>query len=272
MPEDDNNIEGINTNNDNDGVYICYIDNFSDELKKRIKILLSGLWHGTVSSTEDQDIYNYKETLKDFLDRYNAQARDTKKGMIGELLAHVLLPNYLPDFEVVSIMKNPAERKIRTGFDIVYYQKSNPKIWYCEVKSGGDEDDLAVDIKNNERLSTAKTSIKNMFDSGRVTLWQSVIDELNLTIFNQQKRINIKKLLKEDYPTGNRSQNKNVILSSVIYKCLDNRICPANLKNHKENIDNENIFIGIIIFSIQKMTYSKIEKFLHDEAEISYDR
>lgn len=270
MPENDNNIEGIDINTATDGVYVCYLNNFSDALKEKIRNLLCGIWHGAVNYTENQDIYNYKETLKDFLDRYNTQARDTKKGMIGELLTHVLLPNYLPDFEVVSIMKNPAERKIRTGFDVVYYQKSNPQIWYCEVKSGGDEDSLSVDEKNNERLGAAKTSIKNMFDSRRITLWQSVLDELNLTIFNAEKKVDIKKLLKEDYPIDNSNQNKNVILSSVIYKCLDNKICPENLKRCKDGIDNESIFVGVLIFSIQKKTYTKVEEFLHNEAGISY--
>jgi hypothetical protein len=38
-------------------------------------------------------------------DRYQEQSDNTKKGIIGELLTHILIPSYISDLEVISIMK-----------------------------------------------------------------------------------------------------------------------------------------------------------------------
>lgn len=87
--------------------------------------------------------------------------------------------------------------------------------------------------------------------------------DVNSTIFNSHKKIDIKKLLDEDHPdTENRNLDRNVILTSVLYKNLDVKICPNNLKNYKLGTDTENIFVGLVVFSIQKETYLRIEDFL----------
>lgn len=268
-----NIISGITLEKDTEnGVYICYIEYFSDELKEKIREMLNSIWHGAVSSAENQDIYNYKNTIKDFLDRYNDQSNNTKKGIIGELLTHILIPNYISDLEVISVMKNKEERSIKKGFDIVYCNKSIKNIWYCEVKSGGDIDKLEINKKNEERLNAAKTGIQEMITSNRTTIWQSVLNDVTLTIFNSNKKVDITKFLKADYPNiKNRNLDRNVILSSVLYKDLDTKISYTALKTYKSNIDAQNIFIGSIVFSIQKPTYTKIENFLIEESNTEND-
>ena len=72
-------MKGVNDINKDNNVYICHIETFSDELKERIRDKLSCIWHGAVSSSENQDIYNYQKTLEDFLERYKLQTLDTKK-------------------------------------------------------------------------------------------------------------------------------------------------------------------------------------------------
>lgn len=265
-----NLIKGIALEKDTEnGVYICYVEDFTDGFKEKIREMLSSIWHGAVSSAENQDIYNYKKTIKNFLNRYSHQSNNTKKGIIGELLTHILIPNYISDFEVISVMKNKEERSIKKGFDVVYYDKSIKNIWYCEVKSGGDVDEIEIDEKNKERLNAAKTGILEMVSSNRTTIWQSVLNDVNLTIFNSGRKIDIAKLLKADYPNvENRNLDRNVILSSVLYKNLDTKISPDNLKTYKLGVDNENIFVGLIVFSIQKSTYKKIEDFLSKESNI----
>jgi hypothetical protein len=99
-------------------------------LQEKIRELLNGVWHGVSNCQENQNIYNYTNTVKDFLDRYQEQSDNTKKGIIGELLTHILIPSYISDLEVISIMKNKEERSIRKGFDIVYSNNSLKNIWY----------------------------------------------------------------------------------------------------------------------------------------------
>jgi len=263
--KDINMISGISFHHNlEDNVYICYVEEFSDELKEKIVQMLSSLWHGSVDA-EERPQFTYNTTVKRFLERYQTKTADTKKGMIGELLTHLLLPTYL-NLEAISIMKNKEENSIRKGFDVVYTDESD-LIWYCEVKSGGDTNSTEnIDTKNISLLKKAKDDIEAHSLGNRATLWDSVLIDVNSTIFNSERRLDIKELLDEDHPdTENRNLERNVILSSVLYKNLDTRICPESLKSYKVGVDSENIFVGLVVFSIQKETYSRIEDFLIDQ-------
>lgn len=229
--------------------------------------MLSSIWHGSVDAEENNDVYNYKKTLEHFLRRYSSKSNNTKKGMMGELLSHILIPKYLSNLNVISIMKNKEESSIRKGFDIVYFKDEDSSIWYCEVKSGGDEDTNEINFKNKERINEAKKGIKEILSREDSTVWQSVLTDVRSTIFNSKKIPKISAILKSDFPnTSNINTKKNVILSSVIYKDMSTKICPFKLIECKSKIDEENIFSGLIVFSIQKTTYIKIEKFLMEES------
>jgi len=115
MPITDNTITGINLCQDTEsGVYICYIEDFSDDIKEKIRELLSSIWHGSVDA-EQRPQFTYQNTVKRFLERYTSKTPDTKKGMIGELLSHLLIPLYV-ELDAISIMKNKEENSIRKGF------------------------------------------------------------------------------------------------------------------------------------------------------------
>ena len=266
-----NIISGITLEKDTEnGVYICYVEDFSDELKEKIREMLNSIWHGAVDSAERQQ-FNYKNTIKRFLERYNTKTSDTKKGMIGELLTHLLIPQYI-DLKAISIMKNKEENSIRKGFDVVYSNQKN-SIWYCEVKSGGDTNNTEdINNKNKELLSSAKTDIQSHSMGDRANLWESVLIDVNLTVFDSNKKAAIKELLDTHHPDSeNRNLDRNVILSSVLYKGLDTKISSDDLKTYKSNIDGENIFVGLIVFSIQKPTYKRIENFLIEESNAEDD-
>ena len=267
----DSSIAGITLEKDTDnGVYICYIEDFSDDIKEKIRAMLSSIWHGSVDA-EERPQFTYKNTVKRFLERYNLKTPDTKKGMIGELLTHLLIPQYI-DLNAISIMKNKEENSIRKGFDIVYADDQN-SVWYCEVKSGGDTNATEdIDNKNKNLLDKAKNDIKSHSMGDRATLWDSVLIDVNSTVFNSERQIDIKKLLDKHHPdTEDRNLERNVILSSVLYKSLGTKICPATLNTYKSDLSDEGIFVGLIVFSIQKETYTKIEDFLIEESNMSHD-
>jgi len=154
----DNTITGIKLEKDTEnGVYICYVEDFSDELKGKIKEKFSELRNGAViiEEVEENEIYDFKNTLKRFLEMYsfnkNGTPKDSKikKGIIGELLSHILIPEILPQLKMISVMRNKEENSMKKGFDSVYFDNSN--IWYCEVKAGGDEnEEECIDQKNNK--------------------------------------------------------------------------------------------------------------------------
>jgi len=260
--ENNNLISGINFNQDiENGIYICYIEEFSEDLKNMIKEMLNSIWHGSVDATQRPQ-FTYNNTIKRFLERYQTKTPDTKKGMIGELLTHLLIPKYI-NFNAISIMKNKEENSIRKGFDVVYTDENN-SLWYCEVKSGGDTNSTEdINKKNLKLLDNAKEDIQKHSLGNRATLWDSVLIDVNSTIFNSEKKVDIKKLLDKDHPdTEVRNLDRNVILSSVLYKKIDVKICPKSIKEYKDDLVSENVFVGVILFSIQKETYVKIENFL----------
>jgi len=246
------NISGVTLKEDaENGVYICYIEDFSDKLKEEIRKMLSSIWHGSVAATESNQ-FGYKNTLKRLLERYNTKDNNTKKGMIGELLIHLLMPKYT-NLRAVSVMKNKEENSIKKGFDVVYCDERS-SIWYCEVKSGGDTNTTEdIDEKNKQLINNAKSDIKALSLGDRATLWDSVLIDVNLTIFNSEEQIEIKNLLNKHHPDSeNRNVDRNVVLASVLYKSMESKICSSTLVAHKTSIARENVFIGLLIFSIHK--------------------
>jgi len=267
--DSDNKIKGVKFEASKEsGVYVCYVEDFSLELESEIRKMLSSICYGSVVANEPGDYYNYKEALKEFLKRYKQKKPNTKKGMMGELLAHLLIPRHIDSFQAISIMNNKEDSGVKKGFDIVYYDNDKRKLWYSEVKSGGDEDKYDSNSKNNILLNRAKSKnsgiLSHISKKPEKVFWDSVLDDVKSTIFDSKTELDIKKLLKSDYSEVIDHKSKSVLLSSVLYKTLDDRICPVKLNDYKAKIKNKD-FDGVIIFSIQKPTYKKIEQFLEQE-------
>lgn len=269
-----NLIPGIELKKDTESsIYICYIENFSDELKEKIKEKFPGLRSGSAITEKNPQIYSLKNTLKRFLEMYlfnkdsTPKSPNIQKGIIGELLSHVLIPEILPHLKMISVMRNKEENSMKKGFDSIYFDDHN--IWYCEVKSGGDENpEENIDEKNKALLGKAKKDLIKDVYGKRDTLWYSAVLDVNSTISEEQKTIKIKDLLHQDHPDAvSRNKDRNVIMSSVLYKNMESKICLNNLTAYKTNIDNEKIFSQLIIFSAQKPTYKKIEEFLIEESK-----
>lgn len=86
-------IPGV-TKEDYSDYVLYYIENFSDELKSEIRSRLVSICHGAEHAQSTRVIYSYKYTLKEFIKRYKTNqdaSENRKKGMIGELLVHVIL-------------------------------------------------------------------------------------------------------------------------------------------------------------------------------------
>lgn len=246
---------------------ICYIDKISDELKQIIKNQLASIWSGFSEVIEMPSTHTYSKTLLSFLDRYNSKSSKTKKGMIGELLSHILIGYYFDELESLSILKNKEERSIKKGFDIIYYHNDNMCLWYTEVKSGENKTGKYNSTKYNTiLLNRAKKSICEMFESRRSTLWESALIDAKLVIEQGQRRIDIRNLLNNDLEDIDLNDRKNVILISALYHNLADPIKVKSLNEYQGNTVNENLFYDCFIMSIQKSTYKAIEQFLIDES------
>lgn len=245
---------------------VFYFESFSDEMKSIIRTQLQGIYHGFAEIDLSPEFYSYKNTLSSFLDRYEGKADDTKKGMIGELLLHVIF-NHL-DFGIksLSILKNKEERSIKKGFDVIYCEIDNKKLWYTEIKSGKSEDgSVNSSTYNKELLNRAKVGISTMFSESRNSRWESALIDVSLTIKESNGLIDLKKLLANDSPSIGGDDKKNVILVSVLYHDLADRIEEATIDKFCSDTIAEDIFLSVMGVSIQKSTYEKVAQFLRDE-------
>jgi len=84
---------------------ICFVDDFSKDIQDKIRNKLSAIFHGVSEVNSSPDFYSYKNTIKSFIERYDTKDEDTKKGIIAELLAHLLLDLLYTDHKSISILK-----------------------------------------------------------------------------------------------------------------------------------------------------------------------
>jgi len=116
--------------------------------------------------------------------------------MIGELLSHILLSYQDNDLTSLSILKNKEEKSIKKGFDIIYCQLEENKLWYSEVKSGRSETGMdSSTVYNRVLLNRAKTGISAMIAERRNSLWERAMIDVSLGIKESEGRLNLKQLL-----------------------------------------------------------------------------
>lgn len=250
-----------------EGYVLCYVDELSDELKTLIREELSAICHGK-SEVEEYCLarHSYKTTLAEFLTRYDPKSDNTKKGMMGEFIAHLVINKILTNLKTITILFNKEELSIRKGFDLTYVEIEGGVIWYGEVKSGEISKDNNPDNKNKALLTESKNGIHGFLTGHRPNLWNSVIIDVGLSLA-QNDRKKVKELLDEDIAQicEQGSVKKNVVLISVLFHDTSNKISAESIKEHLAEISAEDIFEKVVLFSIQKSTYSRIEEFLRGE-------
>lgn len=258
-------ISGVRTI-ENTSYSIFYIDTFSDDFKQIIRDQLKGIWSGFAIADSLPEFYSYKRTLTSFLERYSPKSDDTKKGMIGELLAHILIGHQENQLTSLSILKNKEEKSIKKGFDIIYCNLADNKLWYSEVKSGrsetGHENSTAYNVI---LLNRAKVGVASMISERRNSLWESALYDVSAMIKENEGRLNLSQLLSNDSPSMNSNQRKNVILISVLYHGLTDLITESSINQFFTDTIVENIFESLTVVSIQKDTFETVANFLSDE-------
>lgn len=116
-------ISGI-TKEDCSDYIIYFIEELSDELKQEIRNRLVAVCHGADQAQSSLKIYSYRETVKEFVKRYKTNkdaSEDRKKGMIGELLVHIIL-ELEGRFLTASPFFNMEERSFKKGYDVALFE------------------------------------------------------------------------------------------------------------------------------------------------------
>lgn len=252
---------------------ICHIDFFSEDFKKLIRNQLSSVCHGPSKASWNRKAYSYKSTLKGFLDRYDSKSDDIKIGMIGELLTHLLILEYFPEFNAVSPYFNMEEKSVKKGFDIILFSITNNEIWITEVKSGQLNKNKNANQTNSLLLGRAKRDLKGRLSENETSLWENAINGALVALEDKKDaKEAVLEILGDigDEVEENQaiSTDKNVILVTSLFANLSDQIKERGIITYSNGVKKQKIFKELIVFSIQKNTYERVVDFLREEADL----
>lgn len=249
---------------------ICIVENLSDELKELIRNNLSSICQGVSRGESGKSIYSYRNTLEEFLIRYDTKTKNTKKGIIGELLAHILFIEFFQDFQTVSPLFNMEERNIKKSFDVILFHASSQELYYTEVKSGSARN-YGCNKKNINLLYAAKADILEKLNVDNDNNWLNAINGSTIALEKKKIKNEIVNILEECLEDSQKhtsgSTTKNIILVSVTYNSLIDKIMLSWIHRYSSNLSSGDDFKIPILFSIQKDTYNSIEIFLRNEVD-----
>ncbi|MDP1771160.1 MAG: SAVED domain-containing protein [Methylobacter sp.] len=263
-------IGGVNFERDGDYA-ICHVESLSDDIKELIRSNLLTICHGSHSSDySDTPLFNYESTLASFLERYKNKTDNTKKGMIGEFLSHILITELFDEFDVVSAFFNLEEKSIKKGFDLLLYKSLDSSVWITEVKSGNLHKNKTHDETTRDLLNTAKADLDVRLNTQETMYWINAVNSVRCSLNDEKdyKNALVKILITEGNAAALNKAKSNdncVILVSNLFEPLDTRISKEIAKSFLEKTNEAKSFANTVVFCIQKETYSKVIDFLTSE-------
>lgn len=248
----------------------CHVQSLTDDFKSCIRNHLQNICHGTALAERGLSGQTYQRTLKAFRSRYIPKTDNIKKGMIGELLTHVVIFELLDNFDVVSPFFNMEEKSQRKGFDLILVEANGENVWITEVKSGALNQSGCPDNSTSSFLKIAKNDLNRRLNESEMTFWQNAINSTNNSILDcrDYKDVIIKILDDELVAAADErahSKDNNVILVSILYSEISNPFNTNIVIETCSKIKEESIFNRVFTLSIQKSTYEKVAHFLFEE-------
>lgn len=255
----------------NDSGSLCFtIQDISDELKLVIRERLSKICYGAARASRRSVIYSYKSTLTAFLKKFETKSLNIQKGMIGELLTHVLFLHYEEGFRAASAYFNLEEDSIKKGFDLVLFDDDTSEIWLAEVKAGDCGDETTIQ-KLGDLLSLAKNDLKTKLNSERNTLWQNAINGAIVVTKDASLKDQIETVLEyytEKVVAGtSTSADYNVILFAVCFPGAQPFATSVEFDARHATQKAMNEFRNLMSVALQKDTIQSVIDFLQSEIE-----
>ena len=264
-------ISGV-TNVNKDGYAIFWIDSFSDDLKSIIRNRLSAICHGIDPASTGRKIYCYKKTLDEFVKRYSSKTEDQKKGMIGELLLHILLAEVIDEFEVNSLFFNMEEKSVKKGFDVVLNKAHTTELWIAEVKSGELHKDKNSSQTAIELINTAQDDLNKRLNEDNVTLWLNAVHGAQIAISEKRNEkaaiISILEDYGDDASEDQMSSNEmRVVLVGTLFNQLSDSIEEKSISEKQQKVVDGAKFKEAYVIAIQQETYQEIFDFIESESK-----
>lgn len=263
-------LEGVDLHKSTTGSFCFVLHDISNDLKEVIRERLSEICYGAAKASRNTNLYSYQRTLSAFFERFDSKSLNTQKGMIGELLTHVLFLHYESDFRSASAYFNLEENSIKKGFDLVLHNDETSQIWFVEVKAGECGENTSIQ-KLGGLLSLAKNDLKTALDSERNTLWQNAINGAIVVVNENTLKTQIETLLEnfnEQAVLGaSTSVNYNAILVAVSFSGSQTFATGEEFELRHQNQQNLNEFQQLMSVALQKNTLQSVVDFLRSEAD-----
>ena len=251
---------------------LFWVEDFSEDIKEAIREQLALICHGVDNVNTGRRTYNYKNTVKEFLKRYETKPDNIKIGMIGELLVHLIFQNFFDEYKSVTPYFNMEERSIKKGYDAVLTETDSPILWIIEVKSGELHSNKTSDQTIVDLIGTAKKDLDVRLNQDNISLWMEAVNGAKISFDSndvmKEAVLDILMDWSDDATDGvYTSEDKNVILTGVLFSDLGDFITADNLRQKQNRIERTGEFSQVHVLGIQKETYAKVYQFLREEAE-----
>ena len=263
-------IHGVSVQKTDD-YSVFWVSELSEDLKIAIRSRLAAVCNGVANVEGGSEMYCYKNTLKEFLKRYSSKTANQKKGMLGELLLHILLFAFFDEYKVNSPFFNMEERSVKKGFDVVLNKKGSSDIWIAESKAGELRSKKNTSQTVVELINTAQNDLYERLNGDSFSLWQNAINGARLAISEKRDdRDAVIKILQNYGTTASKeelsSNTINVILVGSVFHSLTDPIDATPISKKHSQIISSSKFNDVYLIAIQKSTYTKIYDFLVEES------
>lgn len=261
-------MQGIKFEKSETGSLCFTVQEISDDLKAVIRNRLSEICYGAAKASRNTTLYAYQKTLAAFFQKFDTKSPDTQKGMIGELLTHVLFLHYENEFRSASAYFNLEEDSIKKGFDLVLHHNGTSQAWFVEVKAGECGEQTSIE-KLGGLLSLAKNGLKTALNSERNTLWQNAINGATVVVQDSNLKVQIETLL-ESYNEkaiagASSSTDYNAILVAVCFSGVQAFATSEEFEVRHATQKAMGEFRDLMSVALQKDTIQSVVDFLKSE-------
>lgn len=238
-----------------DDASILILEEVTQEIREALNERIIEYCYGRVNAAEDPEYYSLETTIKEFFKLYDTKSDETRLGIAGELIVHLLLPIGHERLMSAALYLNKEESAIKKGFDLTFYDNLDGGIWYGEVKAGRVNDVQTADSKARDLIGVAERSLHEMFTSDvRKKRWDAAQLDAAATLQSKQAKT-VKSLLRADFKTinaGNDARVRALLCGVVMHGLHFGEIDAETGKILFENVTDRGRFTGVRILLIQQ--------------------
>lgn len=251
---------------------LCQVLCFSDEMKCALREELVSICRGATALCSSLSVDSYGSVVRELVKRIESKEDDGRKGIIGELLTHLIVRTEMPHKHPASVLFNLEDGGYKKGFDLTLCDQRDNMIWFTEVKSGGVLGASSPRGTMNELLGRAKRDlIQRLDEDSDCALWLNAINHagkaLDDSLDDKQAVLEILDgLYKSSEERTFDHTQANAVLVAAVFDSRVNEINVVDVQtSHRRHEENDG-FANLMIMVIQKSTYSAVMGFLRQEA------